>query len=32
MSNPDIDRWYELAFANGALGGKLFGAGGRGED
>jgi len=30
MSNPDIDRWYELAMSNGALGGKLVGAGGGG--
>jgi len=30
MSNPDIDRWYSLALANGALGGKLIGAGGGG--
>jgi len=30
MSNVDIDRWYELAMANGALGGKLIGAGGGG--
>jgi D-glycero-alpha-D-manno-heptose-7-phosphate kinase len=30
MSNPDIDRWYELARAHGALGGKLIGAGGGG--
>jgi D-glycero-alpha-D-manno-heptose-7-phosphate kinase len=30
MSNPHIDRWYELARANGALGGKLIGAGGGG--
>lgn len=30
MSNPDIDRWYDLAMANGALGGKLIGAGGGG--
>jgi D-glycero-alpha-D-manno-heptose-7-phosphate kinase len=30
MSNPDIDRWYELARGNGALGGKLIGAGGGG--
>jgi D-glycero-alpha-D-manno-heptose-7-phosphate kinase len=30
MSNPDIDRWYGLARANGALGGKLIGAGGGG--
>jgi D-glycero-alpha-D-manno-heptose-7-phosphate kinase len=30
MSNRDIDRWYDLAIANGALGGKLIGAGGGG--
>jgi len=30
MSNPDIDRWYSLAKENGALGGKLIGAGGGG--
>jgi D-glycero-alpha-D-manno-heptose-7-phosphate kinase len=30
MSNPDIDRWYDLAIANGAIGGKLIGAGGGG--
>ena len=30
MSNPDIDRWYELARANGAIGGKVIGAGGGG--
>jgi D-glycero-alpha-D-manno-heptose-7-phosphate kinase len=30
MSNPKIDEWYELAMANGALGGKLIGAGGGG--
>lgn len=30
MSNPEIDVWYELAMANGALGGKLIGAGGGG--
>ncbi len=30
MSNPDIDRWYDLAMENGALGGKLIGAGGGG--
>ncbi len=30
MSNPDIDRWYALARSNGALGGKLIGAGGGG--
>jgi len=27
MSNPNIDRWYELGRANGAIGGKLVGAG-----
>ena len=30
MSNPKIDEWYELARKNGALGGKLIGAGGGG--
>jgi D-glycero-alpha-D-manno-heptose-7-phosphate kinase len=30
MSNKDIDRWYQLARTNGALGGKLIGAGGGG--
>jgi D-glycero-alpha-D-manno-heptose-7-phosphate kinase len=30
MSNPEIDEWYELAMRNGALGGKLIGAGGGG--
>lgn len=30
MSNPQIDEWYELAMKNGALGGKLVGAGGGG--
>ena len=30
MSNSQIDKWYELARANGALGGKLVGAGGGG--
>lgn len=30
MSNPKIDAWYDLAMANGALGGKLIGAGGGG--
>jgi D-glycero-alpha-D-manno-heptose-7-phosphate kinase len=30
MSNPEIDRWYELAMDNGAIGGKLIGAGGGG--
>jgi D-glycero-alpha-D-manno-heptose-7-phosphate kinase len=27
MSGTDTDRWYEVAIANGALGGKLVGAG-----
>jgi D-glycero-alpha-D-manno-heptose-7-phosphate kinase len=27
MSNGQIDNWYDLAMANGALGGKLIGAG-----
>lgn len=30
MSNPKIDEWYDLALDNGALGGKLVGAGGGG--
>ncbi|PZR76839.1 MAG: galactokinase [Chthoniobacterales bacterium] len=30
MSNPDINDWYNSAMANGALGGKLIGAGGGG--
>ena len=30
MSNPQIDAWYDLAMAYGALGGKLIGAGGGG--
>ncbi len=30
MSNGQIDQWYETARANGALGGKLIGAGGGG--
>ncbi|HRE40701.1 MAG TPA: galactokinase [Ignavibacteria bacterium] len=30
MSNPDIDKWYELAMTNGAIGGKIMGAGGGG--
>ena len=30
MSNPQIDQWYELGMANGAVGGKLVGAGGGG--
>jgi D-glycero-alpha-D-manno-heptose-7-phosphate kinase len=29
-SNPKIDQWYSLAMDNGALGGKLVGAGGGG--
>ena len=29
-SNPQIDEWYELGRKNGALGGKLVGAGGGG--
>ena len=28
MSNPQIDKWYDLAMNNGAVGGKLIGAGG----
>jgi len=27
MSNPEIDGWYDLALASGAIGGKLVGAG-----
>jgi D-glycero-alpha-D-manno-heptose-7-phosphate kinase len=27
ISNPEIDHWYEFAMQNGALGGKLVGAG-----
>jgi D-glycero-alpha-D-manno-heptose-7-phosphate kinase len=27
MSNPNIDRWYDVGRENGALGGKLVGAG-----
>lgn len=27
ISNEDIDRWYEVGIANGAVGGKLVGAG-----
>ena len=27
ITNPEIDRWYEVARANGAVGGKLVGAG-----
>ena len=30
MSNPDIDKWYDHAMANGAVGGKVIGAGGGG--
>jgi D-glycero-alpha-D-manno-heptose-7-phosphate kinase len=30
MSNPQIDTWYDLAMNNGAVGGKLVGAGGGG--
>lgn len=30
MTNPEIDEWYKLALQNGALGGKLIGAGGGG--
>ncbi len=30
MSNPQIDKWYDLAIKNGALGGKVMGAGGGG--
>ncbi len=30
MSNPEINKWYSLAMENGALGGKLIGAGGGG--
>jgi D-glycero-alpha-D-manno-heptose-7-phosphate kinase len=30
MSNPKINEWYDLAMAQGALGGKLIGAGGGG--
>ena len=30
MSNPQIDEWYELGMNNGAIGGKLVGAGGGG--
>jgi D-glycero-alpha-D-manno-heptose-7-phosphate kinase len=27
MSNADIDRWYQVGMDNGAVGGKLVGAG-----
>lgn len=30
MSNKEIDAWYDCAMANGALGGKVIGAGGGG--
>ena len=30
MSNPKIDTWYDLGMKNGAVGGKLVGAGGGG--
>jgi D-glycero-alpha-D-manno-heptose-7-phosphate kinase len=30
MSNPTIDEYYDLAMSNGAIGGKLVGAGGGG--
>jgi D-glycero-alpha-D-manno-heptose-7-phosphate kinase len=30
MTNPEINAWYDLAMANGGLGGKLIGAGGGG--
>jgi D-glycero-alpha-D-manno-heptose-7-phosphate kinase len=30
VSNPQIDKWYSLAMRNGAIGGKLVGAGGGG--
>jgi D-glycero-alpha-D-manno-heptose-7-phosphate kinase len=30
MSNPQINEWYDLAMNNGAVGGKLVGAGGGG--
>jgi len=30
ISNGQIDRWYEMAKSNGALGGKIMGAGGGG--
>lgn len=30
MSNPKINEWHDFALANGALGGKLIGAGGGG--
>lgn len=30
MSNPNINKWYDIALKNGALGGKIIGAGGGG--
>ena len=30
MSNPKINEWYDIAMANGAVGGKVIGAGGGG--
>ena len=30
MTNPQIDEWYDLGRKNGAVGGKLVGAGGGG--
>jgi len=30
MSNPKINEWYDIALKNGAIGGKLIGAGGGG--
>jgi D-glycero-alpha-D-manno-heptose-7-phosphate kinase len=30
MTNPEIDTWYNCAMQNGAVGGKLIGAGGGG--
>jgi len=30
ISNPQIDKWYEIALKNGAIGGKIMGAGGGG--
>jgi len=30
MSNQKIDEWYEIGMKNGAVGGKLVGAGGGG--
>ncbi len=30
ISKPEIDKWYDLGMKNGALGGKLIGAGGGG--